>query len=447
MRIKIWASEDPSHTGFGPYKMLDVVEEDGPYSVGGVTDFGPVIAVLPPIPPFIEDVDQSVVVNLDPDDLTTRVDKSVFEKSPLSYDGINFVPISVDSFGHDTLSGIYTISPSDGLTIEDVSHLITPTTFSIWKHNCLLSKRTVSDLEGISYAIVHRYSAAMYQERERDEQSDEFLNLTTACLALIRPTSRSRAHIIRGVMKVDGVFDPRHFNIQEPAAVPKIQRLFGIRKDDIDLLRSILPKFLEIYQKDDQGRLKDDYEPIRMAVQLYEQAYAISYWKARHILWWAAIEALYGNNEDAIMARIYAFFGQKDLKKGHDSSIYEEGDIPSWYVVTSHNNHILGQVVPLIYKVRNSSAHGQRVEDPHFVSVRHPLNDTVPLVEILAEAATLIVRRTVVEILRRNLLDNFKDRQAREQFWLNEYGLDGKQSKKRLYALSKIVSQSAPDPR
>ena len=50
--------------------------------------------------------------------------------------------------------------------------------------------------------------------------------------------------------------------------------------------------------------MKDVYEPLRMAVQLYEQAYAIPYWKARHILWWSAIEALYGSSEEAAKARI-----------------------------------------------------------------------------------------------------------------------------------------------
>jgi hypothetical protein len=89
-----------------------------------------------------------------------------------------------------------------------------------------------------------------------------------------------------GVIKPDETFDPQTFNIMhEPAEVPEIQKLFTIRKKDINVLSSVLPDFIKLYQKDSQGRLKDDYEPLRMAVQLYEQAYALSYWKARHILW------------------------------------------------------------------------------------------------------------------------------------------------------------------
>jgi hypothetical protein len=51
---------------------------------------------------------------------------------------------------------------------------------------------------------------------------------------------------------------------------------------------------------------------------------------------------------------------------------------------------------------------------------------------VLAEAATFIIRKTVIEILRKGLRDKFKDRDAREDFWLYQYGLDKNQSKKRL---------------
>jgi hypothetical protein len=179
-----------------------------------------------------------------------------------------------------------------------------------------------------------------------------------------------------------------------------------------------------------------NYEPIRMAVQLYEQAYANHYWKARHILWWAAIEALYGNDSTTAQARIYAFFGDNDLTVGYDCSIYEKGDIPPIYEKRHRSDHTLGETLPLIYNVRNLSAHGQKVSDPHFIQVPHPFGDTVVLIDVLAEAATFIIRKTVVEILRRGLRDKFKDTDTRDEFWLFAYGLNGKQSKKRLRDLA-----------
>jgi hypothetical protein len=156
------------------------------------------------------------------------------------------------------------------------------------------------------------------------------------------------------------MLDPQSFDVPTPAEVPEVQKLFTIRKRDIETLWVILPQFLQLYQKDGTG-LADEYEPLRMAVQLYGEAYALHCWKARHILWWAAIESLYGNAEVAAMARIFSFFGNKSLVNGFRRSIYEEGDIPTCFPYSSHHDHTLDEMVPLIYAVRNASAHGQKV--------------------------------------------------------------------------------------
>ena len=269
--------------------------------------------------------------------------------------------------------------------------------------------------------------------------------MTFACLSLIRPTRRSHATSVHGIIRADGSFDAHGFSGNNDLAdVPEIQKLFMINKRDMDLLRQILPEFIMLYQKDSQGKVRDEYEPLRMAVQLYEQAYTISYWKARHILWWSAIEALYGNNEDTAMARIYALFGKKNLVDGYRCSIYEAGDIPSYWSPSSSSMHTLGKMVPLIYEVRNASAHGQKVPDSHFRSVPHPFGETVGI-DALAEAATFIIRKTVVQILERGLRDKFKDRDSREEFWLHEYCLDKHQSKKRLRQMNEVL-EGLPSP-
>ncbi len=421
--------------------MLDIVEIPAPYFVGQMTHYGEVIVIAPPI---YQDVHQSVIVKLNPASLATRPDESVFEKPPSSYNKIQFFPIHVDMFGHwnpNAPNGTYSILPGENLTIEDVSLLITKETFSVWKTDCVFSSDTIKALEGVKYAIVHRYSTKTEQDADLDQRSAEIINLAVACLALIRPTRRSRAGNITGFIKLNGMFVPQGFSAHtDPAEVPEVQKLFKVENQHISLLRSILPEFLQLYQKDEKtGQFKDEYEPIRMAVQLYEQAYAISYWKARHILWWAAIEAIYGNAEDAAMARIYALFGNKSLIDGYRCSIYEKGDVPSCFTVSQANNHMLGEILPLIYEVRNSSAHGQKVPDPHFTQVPHPFGNAVTMIDILAEAATFIIRKTIIEILLKGFREKFKDRESREEFWLLEYGLNGKQSKKRLRELKDIL--------
>ena len=60
--------------------------------------------------------------------------------------------------------------------------------------------------------------------------------------------------------------------------------------------------------------------------------------------------------------------------------------------------HTLGKMVPLIYEVRNASAHGQKVNDAHFVVIPHPLGQGVVSLVALAEAATFVIRKTVIEI-------------------------------------------------
>jgi len=440
MRVKIWASVEPQSPDSGPYKMVDIVGREAPYGVGDMTHYGAVIQIPPPIPPFTDDTDQSVVVKLNPTSLATRPQESLLEKPPSSYNKIEFFPILVDKLGlsdDPAPTGTHPILAAENLRIENVSHLITPNTFSLWKKDCFLSKDTASALENVKYAVVHRYSSPTERDPGLDRYSTELVNLAVACLALIRPTRRSRAMHVRGVIKADGTLDPQEFSAtHDPAEVPEIQKLFAIREKDIELLSSVLPEFIQLYQKDDEGRMKDEYEPLRMAVQLYEQAYALSYWKARHILWWSAIEALYGNNEDAATARIYALFGNKNLGDGCRCPIYEPGDIPSCYKPSSDSIHTLGEMVPLIYEVRNVSAHGQKVPDSHFRPVAHPFGGTVVGIDLLAEAATFVIRKTVIEILRRGLRDRFKDRDAREDFWLYQYGLDKKQSRKRLRGMN-----------
>jgi hypothetical protein len=98
-------------------------------------------------------------------------------------------------------------------------------------------------------------------------------------------------------------------------------------------------------------------------------------------------------------------------------------------------------MVPLIYEVRNASAHGQKVPDSHFSPVAHPFGTNVVGIDALAEAATFIIRKTVITILQRGLQDKFRDRDVREEFWLYEYGLDKKQSKKRLKVMQHSLEQ------
>jgi len=215
-----------------------------------MTHYGAVIIIPPPGALSGEGVDQSVIVKLNPASLTARPDESVFEKPPYSYDKIEFFPIHVDRHGYWTTNppkGTYPILDAENLTIEDVSSIIKPNTFSVWARDCSLSKATVSALQGVTYAIVHRYTTNNSdRDAKLDSHSTELVNMAVACLSLIRPTRRSRAGNMRGLIKADGMFDPQDFTAHDPAEVPEVQKLFTIENQDIDLLRSVLPEFIKL---------------------------------------------------------------------------------------------------------------------------------------------------------------------------------------------------------
>ena len=217
MRIKILASTKEQFPTPGPYKTIDIVERESPYQVGDMAHYGEVILVLPPV--LLDDlVEQGVVVKLDPASLGTWCEESVMEKPPTSYDRIEFVPISGASAGWSEdppLTGPYAILPSENLTIEDVSHLITPDTFSLWKNDCFVSKHTAESLESVRFAVVHRQSSTNAGDVGPQTHSAELIDSAGSCSALIRPTRRSRAMHIRGIVKSDGILDPQGFQEHE----------------------------------------------------------------------------------------------------------------------------------------------------------------------------------------------------------------------------------------
>jgi hypothetical protein len=434
MRVRILASALPgSKPTVGPFKTLDIVEVDAAYQVGDATHYGPIMMIAPDIPPFNGDAEQSVVVDLDPATINSYPDESIYPKPPSSYNKIEFFPIQVETFGYlnDDPPPLGTRKIANSLTIEDVSPLITDETFSLWTKDCYVSKDIANALRHVKYAIAYRYASSSERDTKLDGQSAQIVNEAITCLQLIRPTRRSRAMNVPGIVRETGKIDAQGFSaIHDPADVPEIQKLFKIRSRDIDLLRLILPEFRRLYERDADGELRD-FEPLRMAIQLYELGYSLTAWKPRHILWWSAIEALYGSNETTAKARIYGFFGSKDLRRGFECAIHEKGDIPSYYSPVPGSRHTIGSTLPKIYAVRNDSAHGQRVPESFFSNVPHPFG-TAPFLDVLAEAATLIIRKTVVEVLRRGWREKFKDPQTRDNFWMLEYGLDKHQSKKRL---------------
>ena len=79
------------------------------------------------------------------------------------------------------------------------------------------------------------------------------------------------------------------------------------------------------------------------------------------------------------------------------------------------------------------------MSDFYFTQAPHPFGQTVVWLEVLAEAVTFIIRKTVIEILKRGWRDEFKDRATREHFWMMKYALPKNQGTRRLRELKESL--------
>ena len=132
MKVKLW-------TNTSPFKMLDVLEVATAYKVGDESPYGPVITILPSHIFQEAEIDQHVAV----DEIGEQIElpeNSIF-KAPAHFNRITLYPLY--SAGRHPWDEGALADPRyeimEGITIEDVSWLITPQTFSVWKGAHLLS--------------------------------------------------------------------------------------------------------------------------------------------------------------------------------------------------------------------------------------------------------------------------------------------------------------------
>jgi hypothetical protein len=70
----------------------------------------------------------------------------------------------------------------------------------------------------------------------------------------------------------------------------------------------------------------------------------------------------------------------------------------------------MGDIVNAWYSVRNHLAHGDRIPDVYFLThAREALNGGGEAIEVLFEAASFIIRTSLLKILREGLLNHFEN--------------------------------------
>jgi hypothetical protein len=295
---------------------------------------------------------------------------------------------------------------TEGTRIEAVAGRFRNGTFDLFRAR--LGTDKVADLEGVRYALVHRYEPG-YDEGAQREHSASTVRMLAACLRLIRPMREKNMLIHGSIRNQDESFDVMGFNLGDAydVQVPEVQMLFSLRNRDADDLRRYAPEFLR--------GMRGQYWKFRMAVQFHQLGhFQPSDWKARFLLWCSAIESIYTSHDRDHQGSLVATSRIKWFIS-EDVSIYGPGDISSLL----EDPHItVRQVVDDLYEMRNYVAHGDRIPDPYFTDIlRRGFIGAVNKWQVLLEASSFIVRTSLMKILRDGLLDHFVDAGSAERYF------------------------------
>jgi len=302
------------------------------------------------------------------------------------------------------------------VVIEDVSSLLTDKTLD-WVSKELGTYLT-DMLKSVRYALVHRYPCDSTTRGTPDEQeSEKLVNRLVELIHIIRPM-RQNTSVIRGQQSgadfwVVGLHTPNQLE------VPEVQKLFHLRNEDLLLLKQTAALFNQAMQ--------GPAMKFRTSVAYHSVGRQITHGNAKFLLWCSALEALFTSNgvehKGSLVAteRIKWFLGPKTL-------IYEKGDIPDY--ISSQPNLTIADVVGNIYKVRNFIAHGDVVPREYFKTIlREGVSGDVVAIEVLGEALSFIVRKSLLRILQDGLLNHFKNASTSEAYFSSQ-GLTKTQLKK-----------------
>jgi hypothetical protein len=320
-------------------------------------------------------------------------------------DAINGVPFD---------QGRLPVDVAEGVRIESVREHFREGAFELWRP--MVGTTVVDNLERVQFAMVHLYvpepivvDDGILGAQQRSSESQKLVRMLAACLRLIRPMRQSALTIHGRVRDEDSSFEVGGFELP-PAhliEVPEVQKLFMLRNQDADDLRLYAPQFLH--------GMRGEFWKFRMAVQFHDLGHfqAID-WKARFLHWCSAIESIYTTHHPEHQGKLLATTRIKWFI-GQNTSIYAPGDILD--LIRDPGIRVC-QIVDDLYNLRNFMAHGDRIPDPYFTDeLRMGLDDGVKRFEVLLEAASFIIRTSLLKILRDNLLNQFADAGPAEAYF------------------------------
>jgi hypothetical protein len=325
---------------------------------------------------------------------------------------ISWVADAIDDVPFD--QGRLPIDIAEGVRIESVREHFRERAFELWSSR--VGTIVVDELERVRFALVHRYTpdpivvdGEVIGEQRRSADSQNLVRMLAACLRLIRPMRQSALMIHGKVRDEDGSFDVGGFDVPPShlIEVPEVQKLFKLRNQDADDLQILARQFLK--------GMRGAVWKFRMAVQFHELGhFQVIDWKARFLQWCSAIESIYTTHHPEHQGKLLATSRIKWFL-GQNTNIYAPGDLID---LIQDPGITVGQIVDDLYDMRNFMAHGDRIPDPYFRDeLRTGLNGGVKRGEVLLEAASFIVRTSLLKILRDNLLNHFTDAGPAEAYF------------------------------
>lgn len=334
-----------------------------------------------------------------------------FSLFPIERIARNWLGVQDDNFDDSILP----FEIVDGVFLEDVSQNIRGDEFDYCKR--ALGTEVTEHLEGVKYAIVHRYpniaedpkTGKLIFEPDLTKRSETLVQQVIACLRLIRPTVE-HAQSMGGKIADDGSF--RSFHFENPITFSSAlanQKMFAIRTEDIKQLRFYAPLFI--------AALEGNYWKFRMGVDMFQSGFLQhTHWKVRFFMWTAALEALFTSHTNA--EHRGSLVAKERIKQllGPSQLVYPKGEIPLF----DQDPHLtVEQVIDELYCLRNHIAHGDKVPDYYFnTKGREGMDGSiVSKAEMLSEAASSIVRQCLLTILKGNLIAHFQDEKTSEAYF------------------------------
>jgi hypothetical protein len=304
-----------------------------------------------------------------------------------------------------------------GVFLADVHEQVRDADYSLWARD-YLSKEDVKKLQGWRYALIHYFDSEEYSTSHLEERSKALVQRVFQGLRIVRP-SWTPYQYLRAVVLPDGRFNPGAFSTAKARlTVPSCDAVNRIRRKDAELLRTIMPALVEA----------DDTkcEPVRRAMRILELGYLIEFIDVKQLLWTTALDALFTSarhwGSDVAIRRIKHFVGA-------GARIYEPTDFPSYVAVPSFT---VNDVASDVYRLRNKFAHGEWIPKEYLERRGYvgKAGNALTYADVILEATGIILRMSLIRILKENLFEVFRSKDALD-WYFSRHGLITKKKNPR----------------